>query len=192
MLQGPRAETQELDFFYFFGKHKSVQAEAQPLPFLVFQKSRNQLLIPLEGLCMWGGLSLSCPVFLLHSGPNNWGGQKLKAQYSRKTVTQRQQEIISERLLEQFCPHVWCDARKSQEQHETQTDLIKEYNFIIHEKLNYWRACMHISNLLSTLKYPEDPVRFIFMPIWSRIMHLPSILAVALTHLKQKAILHYT
>lgn len=106
MLQGPRAETQELDFFYFFGKHKSVQAEAQLLPFLVFQKSRNQLLIPLEGLCMWGGLSLSCPVFLLHSGPNNWGGQKLKAQYSRKTVTQRQQEIISERLLEQFCPHV--------------------------------------------------------------------------------------
>lgn len=51
---------------------------------------------------------------------------------------------------------------------------------------------MHISNLLSTLKYPEDPVRLIFTPIRSRTMHLPGILAMALTHLKQKAILHYT
>lgn len=75
--------------FSFFGKHRSLGAEAWPLPFLVFKKNRNQSLFPPQELCTWWGPSLSCPVsevamVLLLSGPNNWDGQRLKAQYSGK------------------------------------------------------------------------------------------------------------
>lgn len=186
--------------------NRSLGAEAQPSRFLVF--TRNQLFFPLDELCTRRGPSLypiqfqkwpwvcgsAVQITGMSSNQDRWSETKGPAQWKSSgcNMAGPLQEITSlrARLLEQFCLHVWCDARKSQQRHETQSVLIEKYNFIINEN---WITEENAYILAicwarwSILKIQQGSFLLIFEHV--SCIHLASWLWLW-PHLKQKAILH--